>query len=134
MSRIRSKNTEPEMILRRYLHRSGFRYRIRYTVYGKPDLVFPKNKIAIFIHGCFWHSHGCKNSVIPKTNTNFWNEKLNKNIQRDKQVKTELKKNKWIQRVIWECDLERDFQKAADRLADFLYKKGVKSRESYGRN
>lgn len=110
------------MTLRKYLHKSGFRYRIHYLAFGKPDIVFPKSKIAIFIHGCFWHRHGCKNSVIPKTNTSFWKQKLDENILRDKEVSTKLKANKWITKIIWECELENDFNNTVERLADFLNK------------
>lgn len=113
-------------MLRRYLHRSGYRYRVNYLSFGKPDIVFPKKKIAIFIHGCFWHQHGCRNSVIPKTNSAFWKEKLNKNVLRDKKVTKELKRKQWTYKIIWECDIEDKFQNTITALVDFLYKAGVK--------
>ncbi|MBU1032032.1 very short patch repair endonuclease, partial [Patescibacteria group bacterium] len=116
MSRIKSRNTKPELILRRYLHKSGFRYRVNYPLFGKPDLVFPKKKIAIFVHGCFWHQHGCKNSVIPKTNNAFWKEKLNKNVSRDKKVAKELKGKQWICKTIWECEIEDKLQNTTTML------------------
>lgn len=110
------------MILRTILHKSGFRYRIHYPVYGKPDIIFPKKKIAIFVHGCFWHRHGCKNSVIPKTNTRFWKEKLSKNIERDRVVAERLKSDKWIQKIIWECEIEKDCRKVVRDLTSSLRK------------
>lgn len=109
------------MKLRIQLHKSGFRYRIHYPITGKPDIVFPKKRIAIFIHGCFWHQHGCNNSVIPKTNTNFWKEKLNKNILRDKEVVLKLKKERWISKIVWECEIEDKLKKTFDDLAGFLH-------------
>lgn len=117
------------MILRTILHKSGFRFRIHYPIYGKPDIVFPKNRIAIFINGCFWHQHGCKNSVVPKTNTEFWTEKLSKNIERDKLVSSRLKNDKWIQKIIWECRIEKNPVKITKGLIEFLYKKGIKVRK-----
>lgn len=110
------------MTLRRYLRKSGFRYRINYPAFGKPDIVLPKRRIAIFIHGCFWHRHGCRNSVIPKTNTSFWKQKLDKNILRDKEVSARLKTDKWITKIIWECELENNFNNTVRRLTDFLNK------------
>lgn len=106
MSRIRSKNTKPELILRKFLHKSGYRYRVNLSILGKPDIVFTKKKIAVFVHGCFWHRHGCKNSVMPKTNTEFWEKKLNQNVKRDKEVKNLLAKEGWKQLIVWECELE----------------------------
>ncbi len=92
--------------MRRFLHKSGYRYRVNFPLSGKPDIVFTKKKIAVFVHGCFWHWHGCKNSVIPKTNTEFWEKKLNQNVKRDKEVENLLAKAGWRQLIVWECDLE----------------------------
>lgn len=108
------------MILRSQLHKSRFRFRIHYPIIGKPDIVFPSKKIAIFIHGCFWHKHGCNNSVTPKTNKKFWIEKLDKNIQRDKEVKFKLKKSKWKVKIIWECEIENSVEKITSDLIHFL--------------
>ena len=104
------------MTLRRILHKSGFRYRVNYPLFGKPDIVFPKKKIAIFVHGCFWHQHGCNNSVIPKTNAVFWKEKLHKNVLRDKKVTKELKRKKWTCKIIWECNIEKKSVKTIAKL------------------
>lgn len=115
------------MTLRKILHKSGFRYRVNYPLFGKPDIVFPKKKISIFVHGCFWHQHGCKNSVIPKTNNYFWKEKLNKNVLRDKKVAKELKRKQWTCKIIWECEIEDKFQNTTAVLVDFLNKTSVDS-------
>lgn len=93
---------------------------MHYPLAGKPDIVFPSKKIAIFIHGCFWHQHGCNNSVYPKTNKKFWKEKLEKNIQRDEEIKVKLKKDKWIVKTVWECEIEKDIQKVINTLNTFL--------------
>lgn len=94
------------MMLRSYLHKLGFRYRVNYSLFGRPDIVFPKKKIAVFVHGCFWHRHRCKNSVIPKTNTEFWKEKLKENIERDCEVRSKLIIDGWKVLVVWECKIE----------------------------
>jgi|SRR5579859_1882921 len=122
MSKIRSINTRPEMKLRKYLHGLGFCYRVHYPVAGKPDVVFPAKKNAIFVHGCFWHQHGCKNSVMLKTNTDFWSRKLAGNIRRDKAICEKLAASGWLTAIIWECELEDRRSKALDRLSDYLHK------------
>lgn len=82
--------------------------------------MFPSKKIAIFIHGCFWHQHGCKNSVYPKTHKKFWKNKLERNILRDKIVKTELKKDKWIVTTLWECEIEKSVENVFANLVHLL--------------
>lgn len=109
MSRIRSSNTKPEIKVRKYLYSKGFRYRIKYDIEGKPDIVFPKKKIAIFINGCFWHHHGCKNSVIPKSNVLFWENKIKANIKRDKIINETLCRKGWHVEILWECEIEKNF-------------------------
>ena len=108
MSRIRNKNTRPEKIVRSLLHRLGFRFRLhRRDLPGTPDIVLPGRKAVIFVHGCFWHQHkGCKDSGIPKTNTEFWETKLNKNVERDKKNTAALKQLGWKVLEIWECETE----------------------------
>lgn len=107
---IKGKNTKPEMLVRRYLHAQGFRYRLHANhLPGKPDIVLPKYKTIIFVHGCFWHGHkGCKYFVTPKTNTDFWLNKINGNISNDEKVIRALKKEGWKIIVVWECDLKKD--------------------------
>jgi DNA mismatch endonuclease (patch repair protein) len=118
MSRIRSKNTQPEIKVRKYLFSKGFRYRVNYPLLFKPDIVFPKKKFAIFINGCFWHRHGCKNSVMPKTNTEFWENKLRVNIERDKKAKEYLSANNWKIEILWECELENNFENIIQKLIE----------------
>jgi DNA mismatch endonuclease (patch repair protein) len=108
MSRIKGKNTKPEILVRQFLHKNGFRYRLNYSkLPGKPDIVLPKYKTVIFINGCFWHGHkGCKYFVIPKTRTEWWLEKINGTIERDKKKIIELENMGWKVKVIWECELK----------------------------
>jgi len=108
MSMIRSKDTKPEILVRKFLFGNGFRYKLYdKTLPGKPDLVFPKYKTVIFIHGCFWHGHeGCKYFVVPKTRTKWWLDKINSNIANDKKKKTSLKKLGWKTITIWECEIK----------------------------
>jgi len=107
MSGIHGKDTKPEILVRRYLHRLGFRFRLHDPkLPGKPDLVLPKYKTVIFVHGCFWHRHqGCKFSSTPKSNTDFWLAKLNGNVARDLVVEEKIKTIGWHRIVIWECEV-----------------------------
>lgn len=108
MSRIRSKNTKPEMAVRRALHAAGFRFRLHVIdLPGKPDIVLPKWKAVVFIHGCFWHRHmGCKDATIPKTRTEWWEEKLSKNKNRDSASCDALVRSGWHVLVVWECSFK----------------------------
>ncbi|WP_127651336.1 very short patch repair endonuclease [Pseudomonas koreensis] len=105
MSMIKSKNTKPEMIVRSMCHELGFRYRLhRKDLPGSPDLVFPKHRLCIFVHGCFWHRHpGCKYAYTPKSRPDFWLPKLAKNVERDLQVQERLKALGWKVVIVWEC-------------------------------
>jgi DNA mismatch endonuclease (patch repair protein) len=107
MSRIGGKNTSPEVTLRKALHRLGLRFRLHGRgLPGKPDLVFPKYKAIVLVHGCFWHRHaGCKIATIPKSNTAFWLEKFGKNVLRDEKVTQSLLDLGWRVFVVWECEL-----------------------------
>lgn len=109
MSHIRGKNTKPELLIRSLLHRSGFRFRIhRRDLPGCPDIVLPKYKTIIFVHGCFWHQHpGCRKATIPETNRDFWTEKLTKNTTRDFLICNELKKQGWKTIIVWQCELKK---------------------------
>ncbi|MDQ1815483.1 very short patch repair endonuclease [Massilia sp. CCM 9210] len=120
MSRVRSKNTRPELLVRQLLYKAGFRYRLhRADLPGKPDLAFPGRKKVIFIHGCFWHRHdGCPMARVPKSRVEFWTAKLSANRLRDIQNVAKLNLAGWDVLVIWECELQ-----APDlmvRLTDFL--------------
>jgi DNA mismatch endonuclease (patch repair protein) len=117
MSRIRSKNTKPELIVRKYLWNRGFRYRLqRKDLPGKPDIVLPRLRIVIFVNGCFWHMHRCKKFVLPSTNTVFWYDKLSKNRIRDKKNYRKLKKAGWSYIIIWECQLSNNKEKVLEKL------------------
>lgn len=107
MSRIRSKETQPELVLRKVLHGLGLRYPLHGRgLPGKPDLVFPRYRVVVFIHGCFWHRHvGCKIATTPKINTSFWVEKFEKNVARDVRVAAELESLGWRVFVVWECEV-----------------------------
>ena len=106
MAQIRSRNTKPEIAVRRILHSLGYRFRLhRKDLPGNPDIVLPKYKSVIFVHGCFWHRHkDCRYSYSPKSRTEFWQDKFAENIERDKQSAEELKMLGWRQLVIWECE------------------------------
>ncbi len=109
MSRIKSKNTKPEMLVRQFLHKNGFRYRLHVKdLPGKPDIVLPKYKTVIFIHGCFWHGHeGCKYYVVPKTRTEWWLNKIKGNATNDSKAEALLKEVGWKIIKIWECELKK---------------------------
>jgi len=120
MSRIGSKHTKPELIVRSLLHRLGYRYRLhRKELPGRPDIAFIGRKKAIFVHGCFWHGHGCKIGKLPKSNLEFWNPKIERNRQRDSENISELEQIDWAVEVVWQCEL-RDFQSLEHRLRSFL--------------
>ncbi|NNU33541.1 DNA mismatch endonuclease Vsr [Mucilaginibacter sp. S1162] len=109
MSRIKSKNTKPEMLVRQFLHKNGFRYRLHVKdLPGKPDIVLPKYKTVIFIHGCFWHGHeGCRYYVVPKTRTEWWLNKIQGNATNDTKAEALLKESGWKIVKIWECELKK---------------------------
>ncbi|MEK7291003.1 MAG: DNA mismatch endonuclease Vsr [Planctomycetota bacterium] len=125
MSMIRSKDTKPEIIVRKFLFGSGFRYKLHDKMLpGKPDLVFPKYKTAVFIHGCFWHGHeGCKYFVVPKTRKKWWLEKINRNKQLDTENFRKLKKLGWKILTVFECKLRpKNREKTLNQLATRLTK------------
>lgn len=112
MSQIKGKNTKPEELVRKYLFSQGFRYRKNdRQLPGSPDIVLPKYKTVIFINGCFWHGHeGCKHFVWPKSNEEFWKNKIQTNISRDKKKITALESLGWNVIVVWECELKKQIQ------------------------
>ena len=113
MAGIRGSNTQPEKILRKRLHQSGFRFRIHVkTLPGKPDIVLPKYHAAILVHGCFWHGHGCNLFKWPATRKEFWRHKIQGNCKRDTKNMLALKKLGWRLAIVWECELrEKDWEK-----------------------
>lgn len=117
MSGIRGRDTKPEMIVRSHLHRRGLRFRLESSLPGKPDLIFPKYKAVVFVHGCFWHRHpGCRFTTTPASNRQFWLDKFEANVVRDARVKLLLRRLKWRHLIVWECQLDQH------RL-DSLYRK-----------
>ena len=121
MSRIRGRDTEPEMIVRRIAHRLGFRFRFhRRDLPGSPDLVFPQHRAVIMVHGCFWHRHpGCKYAYNPKTRVRFWEDKFEGNVVRDRRNETALDELGWRVMVVWECET-RDQEAVAERIIGYL--------------
>lgn len=108
MRAVKSTDTKPEIALRKALHRLGFRYRLNVKdLPGKPDLVFPRHNVVIFVHGCFWHGHACKRGArAPKTNAEYWREKIARNKARDKKNAAALKALGWRVITVWECELK----------------------------
>ncbi len=121
MARVGSKDTKPELIVRRLLHRLGYRYRLhRRDLPGTPDICFPSRKKVIFVHGCFWHRHdGCKRTTTPKTRASFWEDKFQQNVVRDRANMERLSHLDWVAMVVWECETE-DLEELTPRLATFL--------------
>ena len=108
MSRIRSRDTKPEMAVRRALHAAGLRYRLhRKDLPGRPDLVFPSRRVALFVHGCFWHQHGCHLSHAPASRLEYWGPKLRRNKERDAENTAALEAAGWTVMQIWECDTRK---------------------------
>lgn len=125
MSGIRGKNTRPEMIVRRALHARGFRYRIHVNdLPGKPDLVFRRYKSVLFVHGCFWHGHDCHLFKMPRTRTEFWQGKIQRNRENDAKVKDDLALLGWRVLEVWECDLRAsksaDYEPVVTRIIEWL--------------
>lgn len=129
MSRIRSRDTSPELAVRKVLYRMGYRYRLHSaTVPGKPDIVLTKFKSVIFVHGCFWHRHlGCKFAYTPKSREEFWTNKFEANVRRDEVVKTQLSESGWRYLTIWECETKNS-EKIESLLRGFLGENGQSSR------
>jgi DNA mismatch endonuclease (patch repair protein) len=123
MSRIKGKNTKPELLVRKFLFANGYRYRLNVkTLPGKPDIVLPKYKTVIFINGCFWHGHeGCRYFVIPKTRTQWWIEKITGTQKRDREAENQLIELGWIVITLWECELKpKQFEATIKRLPDII--------------
>jgi DNA mismatch endonuclease (patch repair protein) len=122
MSRIKGKNTKPEMIVRKWLWRNGLKYRLhRNDLPGKPDIVFAGRKKVIFVNGCFWHKHNCKYFKWPKSNTEFWRQKIEGNVRRDGDNFAALTAKGWGYMVIWECEIkEKNLEPLWERIKEFL--------------
>ena len=127
MSRIRSEDTKPEVTLRRALWHLGFRYRVNdRRLPGSPDIVLPKYRTVIFVHGCFWHGHkDCPNYTVPKTNTDFWTAKVARNQQRDQDTWRQLEAKGWSVLIVWECELKKDrLQETVEATAAAIRRNG----------
>ena len=120
MSRIGSKHTKPELIVRKLLHGLGYRYRLhRKDLPGRPDLVFAARRKVLFVHGCFWHGHHCRLARVPKSNVGFWRDKFTRNRERDSRKRSELEAIGWRVAVVWQCEL-KDLQLLERNLVEFL--------------
>ncbi|WP_420586559.1 very short patch repair endonuclease [Ruegeria sp.] len=120
MSQVGQKDTKPELSLRRALHRLGYRYSLhRRDLPGRPDIVFPSRRKVIFVHGCFWHGHGCRWGKLPKSRPEYWVPKIETNKERDNRVLTELHDIGWDSMVIWQCEI-RDLDATVRRVEDYL--------------
>ena len=125
MARITSKDTAPELAVRRLLHRLGYRFRIhRRDLPGTPDICFPGRRKAIFVHGCFWHRHeGCRRTTTPMTRTSFWNEKFQRTVERDRANLRNLGELGWDVLIVWECEAART-ETLRTRITEFLQDRG----------
>ena len=121
MAGVKGADTGPELLVRSVVHRMGYRFRVhRRDLPGNPDIVLPRHRKVIFVHGCFWHGHnGCRRAKRPATNETFWNSKLDGNIERDKRFKKELRRLGWKVLVVWECETRRP-EKLISKLSTFL--------------
>jgi DNA mismatch endonuclease (patch repair protein) len=125
MAGIKGKNTKPELLLRKALHKRGFRYSLHSKkLPGRPDIVFPSRKAVIFVHGCFWHGHDCRYFRVPSTRPEFWLRKIASNQMRDRYVASRLRESGWRQLIVWECALRRkgasEFDSTVRRVARWL--------------
>ena len=134
MQSVKSRDTGPEMVVRRLLHGMGYRYRLhRKDLPGKPDIVFVARRKAIFVHGCFWHGHDCPKGRLPKSRLDYWQPKLDENRIRDRTKTEQLKSLGWNVLVIWQCETV-DKETLASRLQDFVDSPKIRSTSSAGRD
>lgn len=120
MARIRDRDTKPEMVVRRLVHSMGYRYRLhRKDLPGKPDLVFGPRRKVIFVHGCFWHQHSCRDGRIPASRQEYWEPKLRRNVERDAEAIRRLEQGGWRVLIVWECET-KDIAGLRRKLHDFL--------------
>lgn len=122
MQNVKTKNTAPEIKLRSLLHKNGFRFRVnRKDLPGKPDIVLPKYRAVIFVHGCFWHGHDCPRGRRPQTNADFWNQKIDRNVIRDKSDASLLESLGWRVLIVWECEIKKKNEAVLlSRVKEFL--------------
>lgn len=126
MQAVQSSDTGLELKIRRILHRLGYRYRLHpKDLPGTPDLVFPSRRKAVFVHGCFWHWHGCKYGQLPKSRLDYWQPKLERNRERDHEKIRQLEAAGWVVHVVWQCEIRRDPEETCERLIAFLDDRAV---------
>ena len=129
MAAVKSKNTSCELRVRRALHAAGFRFRLhRKDIPGNPDILFPRHRLAVFVHGCFWHWHGCKRSRMPATNVDYWESKIGRNVQRDLENAQKLEFMGWERVIIWECEESSATSALIARLAGMKESLSTKTR------
>lgn len=123
MAKIRSKDTKPEILLRSLLHKNGYRYRLhKKGLPGRPDIVLLKHETVIFVNGCFWHHHkGCQDGRIPKTRPEWWEAKIERNINRDKKTHRQLRALGWRVLVVWECEVKKNPERVLSRIKRLLH-------------
>lgn len=132
MSKIKGVNTKPEMLVRKWLWTNGYRYRLHAKdLPGKPDIVFRGRKAAIFVHGCFWHRHGCRYTTVPSTRQEFWLEKFSENMERDKKNVQFLCEQGWHVLLLWECEIKNWSEKSEPKLNEFLRDVFVDRKKDY---
>lgn len=132
MAAIKHRDTTPEIVVRRELHRRGFRFRLHdRTLPGRPDIVLKRYRTVVLVHGCFWHHHGCKNSVWPRTRRDFWRDKINGNLRRDGRNKRDLLRAGWRVLTVWECEVRSG--SAFGELGRKLHKKPLRRSRSRSR-
>jgi DNA mismatch endonuclease (patch repair protein) len=121
MRAVKGRDTKPELKIRRALHARGFRYRLNdKRLPGSPDLVFPKHRAVLFVHGCFWHGHDCaRGKRLPKSNARYWREKIARNVKRDAEARAALRRMGWRVKISWECDLHQ-LEREANKVAGWL--------------
>lgn len=117
MASVRNRNTEPERHVRSEIFRAGFRFSLRRrNLPGSPDVVLPKYRIAVFVHGCFWHGHDCNRGKRPSSNVEFWNRKIDRNVRRDEDAAARLRATGWAVFVVWTCRVRKDTEELIERL------------------
>lgn len=117
MAAVRGRDTKPEVAVRRALHAAGYRFRLhRRDLPGRPDIVLPCHRLAVFVHGCFWHGHDCRRGRRPSSNTGFWHAKLARNVERDRAAVEALTAAGWTVETVWECSLEAGVERVLARL------------------
>lgn len=120
MAAVPQKHSKPELVVRRMIHAMGYRYRLhQHDLPGSPDIVLPRLRKAIFVHGCFWHRHGCRRTTTPSSNRRFWEEKFDENRKRDRRARRKLRQDGWMVLTVWECQIPKPEQ-LARRLGTFL--------------